>query len=52
MEVASKQRKTIDELRRREMEAFARVKKSCEIAEEVQLEKQQVYVPDLFMYSG
>ncbi|XP_065064670.1 serologically defined colon cancer antigen 8 homolog [Rhopilema esculentum] len=44
MEVASKQRKTIDELRRRETEAFARVKKSCEIAEEVQLEKQQLNI--------
>ena len=42
LETVNKQRSMLEDVRKREVDAFIQVKKSCELAEEVQLQKQEV----------
>ena len=42
MDALNKQRKLLADMRKRELEAYTQVKKSCEMVEQAQLEKHEV----------
>ena len=42
LDTVSKQRQMLEDLRKKEIEAYVQVKKSCELAEQAQFEKLEV----------
>jgi len=44
LETIQKQRSMLDEVKRKETDAFLQVKRSCELAEEIQLQKQEIVI--------